>query len=192
MATKKSCLLIPFLLCISNLSFAAERPSNAELIKSLKQSNISDTLRNAINLVEKRTNQLRTSWMPLLYRIAGTIFGITAGVSTIDSILVATNAPQEVKDTLYRYAYADRSPLRATNYLLDKPMPFISKALNSILSTAQEKELIGPTGFGIGETIISNGESILAAGIAAWFFKKANSYENAAKKLEADLLNNIE
>lgn len=204
---RNSLLIIVLTICVSNLSFASSNDLINSITEEVDESNsIDDRLiekdprsmreirqpdlfdqkqaeilagfnTNPRLQVQERINQRKSSWIPLFYRIAGTIFAITAGVSTIDSLLIARNAPQKMRDSLHKYSYVNEFPFNATNYLVDKPMSFISKSLNSVLSTAQEKELIGPTGFSLGK-------SILAAYISAWLFKSANSYQETTKKLE--------
>lgn len=197
MITKRNSLLIIVLtICVSNLGFASNR-----LIKSIIQRDENDPIplkylarieKDAVvdritspfgnifgpisqDVKNKQTQirQLRTSLMPWMYRIAATIFAITAGVNTIDSLLIAANASQGARDSLHKYSYANRFPFRTANYLADK-----------LSNMAQKIVPFDQPGFSMAIATIINSKPILGASIiSAFFLKLANSYEEKAQEL---------
>lgn len=149
-----------------------------------RRRNDLDVVKEHKELVEKRIAEYQSSWMPLLLKIVGTGFGINAGLSALDSVFVATN---NAKKATHKYAYADYSPLRAIDHVLDKLMMPIRYPWEKILLKAYKEKFIGNTGFDLGWAVYIGSQSLLAASIATWLFNKANSYQEAIARLKTEI-----
>lgn len=138
---------------------------------------------------EKELTGYQKSWVPTFLKIVGGAFGLDAALSSITIMFMAAHAPREwhdVRQTISNYIGYPIKPIRYTIYTLAKPIaqPMSKKLFDMYI----KEKSIGARTYDLGMTSITTGLYVVPSTvIAAYLFKKANSYQSEIERLEKEI-----
>ena len=134
--------------------------------------------------LEHKVAEYKASWVPFFLKVAGTGFGIGAGIEAISGAV-------EIVPYKYEYEYYKEKIYNTLSYLqyasLRVGVGIMGKARHALHNMHYSERSISETAYCGSMASLSLGNALLSASVATWLFKKANSYKNTITKLEAEI-----